>query len=192
LELGKEQGFFDAIGEWPVLQESLEKRNGECPILGKEQHRASQELFVELGASLYFMKWDDNILEENDVFISEWDSKTTNNTSQNIEKFSSSIELVSLMDQSEEALVDGLSNHLPSWHKFGIKLVKNVLKVVSFDGLFGIEKLEEFLHELWSYVHFKRSNFDSFVNNQLKEEFINSLEMWPCWLDFIFLLNTGF
>jgi len=62
------------------------------------------------------VEWDDNIREKNDVFVSEWDSKSTNDTGQDIEKLSSSIELVVLMDKCEEALVHGLSNHLSSWN----------------------------------------------------------------------------
>ena len=58
-----------------------------------------------------------------------------------------------LVDKSEEALVHGLSNHLSSWNKLGIKLVKNVLEIVSLDGLFGIEKLEELLNKLWGDVN---------------------------------------
>jgi hypothetical protein len=45
------------------------------------------------------VKWNNNILEENDVFISQRYSKTTNNTGQDIEKLGSTIELVGLMDQ---------------------------------------------------------------------------------------------
>ena len=82
------------------------------------------------------MEWDDNVLEENNMLISEWDSKSTNDTGQDIEKLSSSIELVDFMDQSEEALVDGLSDHFSPWDKLGVQLVKNVLEVVPFDGLF--------------------------------------------------------
>ena len=82
------------------------------------------------------MEWDDNVLEENNMLISEWDSKSTNDTGQDIEKLSSSIELVVLMDKCEETLVHGLSNHLSSRNKFRIKLVKDVLKVISLDGFF--------------------------------------------------------
>jgi len=45
------------------------------------------------------MKRDDNILEENDVFISEWYSKPTNDTGEDVEKLSSSIELVGLVNK---------------------------------------------------------------------------------------------
>ena len=62
------------------------------------------------------MEWDDNVLEENNMLISEWDSKSTNDTGQDIKKLSSSIELVVLMDKCEEALIHGLSNHLSSWN----------------------------------------------------------------------------
>ncbi len=82
------------------------------------------------------MQWNDNILEENDVFIPERNCETTNDTGENIEEFSSTIEFVSFMDQSEETLVDGLSKHFSSGDQFGIELVKNVLQVISLNGLF--------------------------------------------------------
>lgn len=99
------------------------------------------------------MQGDDYILEKNYVFVSEWDSESTNDTCKNIEKFSGSIEFVGFVYKGVEAFVDGLSNHLSSWNKLGIELVKNVLKIVSLDGLFGIEKLEELLNKLWGDVN---------------------------------------
>lgn len=69
------------------------------------------------------MEWDDDVLEENDVLISKWHSKATDDTCQYIEELSSTVELMVLVDKSEKALVDGLTNHLSSWHKLSIKLV---------------------------------------------------------------------
>ena len=64
LELGEEQCFLDAVGKWPVLDETLEQWDGQSSILGKEEHGTSQELLVELGARLDLMERDNNILEE--------------------------------------------------------------------------------------------------------------------------------
>lgn len=70
------------------------------------------------------MKWDDDSLEEINVLLSQWDSKTADNASQNIEKLSSSVELVVLMDESIETVGDRLSNHLSSWDELTIHLRK--------------------------------------------------------------------
>ena len=96
------------------------------------------------------------------------------------------------MNESEETLVNGLTNHLSAGHKFGVKLVENVLQVVSFDGLFRVEELKEFLHELGRNVDLERSNFNRFIYNQLKEELVDALEMGPSRLNFVLLLDTGF
>lgn len=125
------------------------------------------------------MEWDDNVLEENDVLVSEWNGKTTNDTCENIQKFGGTIELMSLMNKKMETLVDSLSNHFSSWDELSIKLMKNVLKIVSLNRLFGIEKFKEFLNELWGDVLFEGSNFDSLVDDELEEEFIDTLNMWP-------------
>ena len=69
--------------------------------------------------------------------------------------------------------------------------MKNILKVISLNRFFRIEKLEELLDELWSDVNLERSYLNCLVNNQLKEELIDTLEMWPSWVDLILLLDTG-
>jgi len=136
LQFSKEKGLFDAVGKWPVLEESFKKGDSQSSVLSEEEHRASQELFVELRASLNLMKWDDNVLEKDDVFISEWNCETTNDRGKDIQKFCCTIEFVSFMNQSKETLIDSLSNHFSSWDKFGIELMKNILQVVSFDRFF--------------------------------------------------------
>lgn len=82
------------------------------------------------------MQWDDDVLEEDHVLISQWDGETTNDTGKDIKELSSTVELMGFVDQSEETLVDSLSNHLSSWDKFSVELVKDVLKVVSFNRFF--------------------------------------------------------
>ena len=98
---------------------------------------------------------------------------------------------MSFMDQGEEALVDSLSDHFSSWDKLGIQLVENVLEVVSLNGFFGVKKFQEFLDELRGNVNFEWSNFNCLVDDELKEELIDTLEMWPGWFDLIFLLHTS-
>ena len=95
------------------------------------------------------------------------------------------------MNEGKEALVHGLSNHLSSWNEFGIKLVKNILKIVSFYGFFRIKELQEFLNELGCNVNFQRTNFNSFIDDKLEEKLINTLKVRPCWINFIFLFNTS-
>ena len=69
--------------------------------------------------------------------------------------------------------------------------MKNVLKVISLDRFFRIEKLEELLDKLRSDVHLERSYLNCLINNQLKEELVDTLEMWPSWVDLILLLDSG-
>ena len=96
-------------------------------------------MLVELGTCLNLVERDDNILEEDYVFFSEWDGESTDNGGKDIEKFGGTIELMVLVDQCEEALVYGLSNHLSSWYKLSIELMKDVLEVVSLDRFFRVK-----------------------------------------------------
>lgn len=90
---------------------------------------------MEQVASLDLVQWDDDVLEENDVFFSQWHGETTDDTGQNIQKLGSSIELESLVDQGVETVVDGFTDHFSPWDEFSVKAVENVLEVLSFAGL---------------------------------------------------------
>jgi hypothetical protein len=48
------------------------------------------------------------------------------------------------------------------------------------------------LDELWGDVNLELANFNRFVDNQLQEELIDTLEMRPGRVHFFFLVNTGF
>ena len=63
------------------------------------------------------MEWDNDILEKDDMLVSQRDCKATDDTGEDIEKLSSSIEFMSLMDQTIEALIHSLSDHLSPWHQ---------------------------------------------------------------------------
>jgi hypothetical protein len=106
------------------------------------------------------VEWNDDVLEEYNVLISQRYSKSTDYASQNIEELSSTIEFVVFMDQGEEALVDGFTNHFSSWYEFGVQLMQNVLEVVSLYRLLRIEQFQKLLNELWSDIDFQRSNFN--------------------------------
>lgn len=81
------------------------------------------------------MERNDDILEKDDVFVSQRHSETTDDAGQDVQKFGGTVEFVRLVDEGEKALVHGLSDHLSSGHQFGVELVKDVLQVVSLDGL---------------------------------------------------------
>lgn len=63
---------------------------------------------------LNLVEWNDDSLEENDVFISERDSKSGDDGGEDIEQLSSSIEFIVFVDESVEAISDGLSDHFSS------------------------------------------------------------------------------
>jgi len=70
--------------------------------------------------------------------------------------------------------------------------MKNIFEVISFEGLLRIEQLEEFLDKLRCDIDFKRLNIHSFIDNQLQEKFINTLDMGPNWVNLIFLFDSSF
>ena len=68
--------------------------------------------------------------------------------------------------------------------------MEDVLKVVTLDGLFRVEQVEEFLHELWRHVSLELLNFDAFVDDKLKEELIDTLQVRPGRVHLLLLVNT--
>lgn len=137
------------------------------------------------------MERNDDGIEEDNVLIPEWHSETRDDTGQDVEQLGGTIEFVVLVDQSEEALVDGLSNHLSAGHKLGVELMKDVLEVVSLDGLLGVEELEELLHELDCNINLQLLDINRLVDDELQEEFVNTLQVRPGGVHLIFLLDTS-
>jgi len=68
------------------------------------------------------VKWNNNVLEKDDMLVSERDGEARNDTSQDIEQFSRTVELVSLVDQGVETFVHRLSNHFSPWYQLYTKL----------------------------------------------------------------------
>ena len=73
----------------------------------------------------------------------------------------------------------------------GVKLVKDVLQVVTLDRLLRIEKVEELLHELGRDVDLERADFHGFIDNKLQEKLVDTLQMRPCWVHFLLLVDTS-
>ena len=71
---------------------------------------------MEQMTGLHFVERNDDILKEDNVLLSEWNSKARNNACQDIKQFGSSIEFKCFMNQRIKAIVNGLSNHLSSRH----------------------------------------------------------------------------
>jgi len=134
------------------------------------------------------MEGDNDGLEEVDVFFSQGDGETTDDTSQNIQKFSSTVEFVVFVDKSVEAISDGLSDHFSSGNELSVESVKDILEIFSFSGFFGIEKLQKLLNEGVCNKNFQRFNINSIIHDKLEEEFIYRLYIFiSCSKEF---LNT--
>ena len=117
LQLRQEEGLLHAVGKWPVLKQTFKEGNGKGTVLSQEEHRAAEQLLVELTASLYFVQRNDNVLKEDNVLVTEGHGKSRDDTCLDVQKFCCSVELVRLVNKRIEALIDGLANHLASWHQ---------------------------------------------------------------------------
>ena len=62
------------------------------------------------------MEWNDDCMEEDDVLLSEWHGVTRDDSGEDVEQFGSTVELVLLVDQTQEAFVDIFPQHLAAWN----------------------------------------------------------------------------
>ena len=70
------------------------------------------------------------------MFIPKRYRKAANDTGKNVEQLGSSVEFMIFMNESEEALVDGLTDHFTAGYEFCVELVQDVLQIISLDRLF--------------------------------------------------------
>ena len=69
--------------------------------------------------------------------------------------------------------------------------MKDVFQIISLNRFFRVEKLQEFLHELGCYVDLEGAHLDGFVDDQLQEELVDSLEVRPGGVHLFLLVNTS-
>jgi hypothetical protein len=71
-----------------------------------------------------------------------------------------------------------------------IKLVKDVLQVVTLDTFFGIEQFKELLDELRGNEDLELADLNGLIDYKLQKEFIDSLQVWPSGIHFLILVDT--
>jgi len=62
------------------------------------------------------MEGDDDVLEENNVFVTEGHGESRNDGGKNVKELCSTVEFVSLVNEGVEALVDSLTDHFSARH----------------------------------------------------------------------------
>ena len=67
------------------------------------------------------MQWNDDILEEDDVLVTQRHCKARDDGGQDIEQLCRTVELMRLVDQRVEGFIHGLADHLPARHQLKSK-----------------------------------------------------------------------
>ena len=79
------------------------------------------------------------------------------------------------MDETVEAVVDGLSDHLSPGDQLGVESVENVLEVFSFPWLLRVKEFQKLLDKGRSDVHLQCFDICSIIDDELKEELVDWL-----------------
>lgn len=146
---------------------------------------------MKLLASLDLVERNDHRLEEVDVLLSQWHCESGNDGGQDIQQLRGSVEPEVLVDESVEAIRDGLSDHLSPWHQLGVKPVQDILQVLSLFRLLRVKQLQELLDELVRDEGLEALHIGGVVDNQLEEKLVDRLQVWPGRVhDNFFFLDT--
>ena len=159
LQLGEEEGLLEVVGEGPVLEDALEELpggleeygEGQGAVLAEEEHGAPQQLLKEEVAGLDFVEGDDDGLEELHVLFAERDCEAADDGGQDVEELGRPVELVVFVDEGQEAVVDGLADHLPTRHQLRlgcatylrVQLVQDVLQVLALVVFLRVKELQK-------------------------------------------------
>ena len=86
------------------------------------------------------------------MFLSQRNAEALNYRVQDIKKLRSSFERVLIMNEIQKTLTHVLLEHHATTDYLQIELVKDVLEVVSLDGVVRLEQEQKLLDELWCTV----------------------------------------
>ena len=126
------------------------------------------------------------------MLVSQRHCKARDDACQDVQQLGCTVKLMRFVDQSVEALIHGLSDHLSARNQLGVELVQDILEVVTLYRLLRIEQVKELLHELRRDIDLERADLDGFIDDELEEELIYALQVGPRWIHLFFLVNTSF
>ena len=84
-ELCKIQKLLLSICKRPVFEKCFKEWKGQGAIFGQVKHGASEELLKELRIGLHFVKWNDDIVKEFDMFLAKWNGVSADNGGQDVQ-----------------------------------------------------------------------------------------------------------
>lgn len=123
----QEHDLFGAVHLGPVAKKTKDNLFCQRSILLQKLNNAVCELWVIHAQALHFVQGNEHSSEEELVLLLQWQSKTINDGSQNLEKFSNAIESLGFVDELEEDIVDGATNVGAEVQEFSIYAVQRCL-----------------------------------------------------------------
>lgn len=86
--------------------------------------------------TLHFMQWNQHPCEEELVLLLQWQRKSVDDGTENLQKFSDAIESLSLVDKLEEDVVDRATDVRAKVEELSVDAVKSSLEEVAFSWVF--------------------------------------------------------
>ena len=93
--------------------------------------------------TLDFVERDEHPRKEQLVLFLQWQSKTVDYRTENLEKLGDAVEALRLVNELEEDVVDGSADVGAKVEKFAVYAMERSLQEVAFSGVFRVEKLEQ-------------------------------------------------
>jgi hypothetical protein len=89
---------------------------------------------------------------------------------------------VVLVDNLEEDVHDLTLDVGADGHEFSVDSVEDCLQIIALTGVFAVEKLQETVNKVVRDVLRDHIMAKVGSQNKFEEEFVDKLEMWPCFL----------
>lgn len=124
--------------------------------------------------TLHFVQREKHTHQEDLVLLLQWESKTINDGSKNLQKFGDSIVSLRLIDELEEHIIDATPNRSAQLEEFAVDSVECRLEEISLARVFGIEELEQVQHEVLVDVPLGKVSVEIGAFNEAQEEFVNN------------------
>lgn len=130
-----------------------------------------------------FVERDKNTLQEEFVFFLERYGKAVDDTAENLEQLGHAVELLDLVDETQEDVVDLFANEGAQAEKLAVDAVQDGFEQVAFARVLAVEELENagdesLIDVLFAHVGLKLGRLE-----EAQEEFVDNLKMRPARLE---------
>mmetsp|Transcript_30544 Transcript_30544/g.73209 ORF Transcript_30544/g.73209 Transcript_30544/m.73209 type:complete len:292 (-) Transcript_30544:350-1225(-) len=178
-DLVEEQHLLGSVGGRPQPQRPVENHGRQPRVFLRILCHAIGQLLVKAVQSSHLVQRNQGLFQHDLMLLLHREREPIDDTAQNFEQLGNSVVCVTLVNDLEEEILDGLADEGPQGHELAVNSVKDGLQIVTLSWILRIEEIQELEHEGVVNEPFRDLRVHVIGYHKPKEELVHNLQVRP-------------